>query len=210
MQKLIPTPSLERLCSMFHLLEQLEENGAATVSSTELGRQLGVNAYSVRKDISYLGEIGNCRGGYAVSKLKNHVSEKLGLNTGRSVCIVGLGRLGTAILHYERLAVSGLTIVAGFDSNINKLETIRTNIPLYPAHEITTIVKRSGIELAVLSVPAQAAAETAKRLIDGGIRGIVNFSPAVLSPAPGVFIRNIDLVAEFRIVSVLSLLNIKN
>jgi redox-sensing transcriptional repressor len=203
----IPTPSLQRLCSMYHLLEQLGDTGVTTISSNELGKQLGVNAPSIRKDINFLGEIGNCRGGYTVKKLKEHLSEQLSLSAARTICIVGLGRLGTAILNYERLSLSGLMIVAGFDSNINKLETIRTTVPLYPAHEITNVVKRSKIELAVLAVPAKAAPETTKRLIDGGIRGIVNFSPVVLTPAPGVFVRNIDLVAEFRIVSILSLID---
>jgi len=204
MNKQIPIPSLERLCSMYHILEELDTLGVQTVSSTELGKHLGVNAPSVRKDINYLGEIGNCRAGYTVKKLLNHLSGHLGLTRVRTACIVGLGRLGTAILNYERLAASGLKIVAGFDSNINKLETIRTNIPLYPASDIATVVKRNNIELAVLAVPATAAAETAQRLIDGGIRGIVNFSPAALTPSGGAFIRNIDLVGEFRILSVLS------
>lgn len=210
MIKQIPIPSVERLCSVYQVLEHLEENGVQTVSSTELGKQLGANANSIRKDINYLGEIGNCRAGYAVGKLKELLIVKLGLNKTRTTCVVGLGRLGSAILNYERLAGSGMGIVAGFDSNINKLETIRTDIPLYPAHEIASVVQRKKIELAVVAVPAQAAAETARRLIDGGIRGIVNFSTAVMQPCRGVFIRNIDLVGECRIVSVLSLINNQN
>ncbi len=210
MMKQIPTPSLERLCSLYQVLEHLEEKSVQTVSSTELGKQLGVNAPSIRKDINYLGEIGNCRAGYAVGKLKELLIVKLGLNKTRTTCVVGLGRLGGAILNYERLAGSGMGIVAGFDSNINKLETIRTDIPLYPAHEITSVVQRKKIELAVVAVPAQAAVETARRLMDGGIRGIVNFSTAVIQPSRGVFIRNIDLVGEFRIISVLSLLYNQN
>ncbi|HEX7509993.1 MAG TPA: hypothetical protein VF335_01725, partial [Chitinivibrionales bacterium] len=147
--------------------------------------------------------------GYSIKKLMAHISGHMGLRDSRSACIVGLGRLGTAILNYERLAASGLNIIAGFDSNINKLETIRTAIPLFPAYEISKVVKRLRIELAVLAVPAIAAAEAAQRLVDGGIHGIVNFSPAVLKPAEGVFVRNIDLVGEFRILSVLSLLHTK-
>ena len=210
MNKKIPIPSIERLCSMYHLVEQLEEDGLRSISSVEIGRQLGVNANSVRKDINYLGEIGNCRAGYSLKKLKENLIKTLQINRIRSTCIVGLGRLGTAILEYDRLSKSGFGIVAGFDSNINKIETIQTSVPLYPANEISTIVKREKIELAMLAVPAHAAAESAKRLIEGGILGIVNFSIAVIKPEKGVCVRNIDLVGELRIVSVLSMLSKEN
>ncbi len=206
----IPTPTLERLCALYHLIEQLDNDGIQKVSSAQLGRHLGVNANSIRKDISFLGEIGNCRAGYSVMKLKEFLAEKLKINRKRKSCIVGLGRLGTAILEYDRLSQCGFGIVAGFDSNINKIETIQSKVQLYPANEITAIVKRERIELGVLAVPAHAAEESAKRLIDGGIIGIVNFSPIVIKPEKGIYIRNIDLVGELRIVSILSMLSNEN
>jgi redox-sensing transcriptional repressor len=205
MNKKIPTPTLERLCSLYHLIEQLEENGVQKVSSVELGTHLGVNANSIRKDISFLGEIGNYRAGYSVSNLREILTANLQLNRKRKCCIVGLGRLGTAILEYDRLNRSGFWIVAGFDSNINKIETIQTKVQLYPANEIPAIVKRERIELGVLAVPAHAAEESARRLIAGGVKGIVNFSPIVIKPEQGIHIRNIDLVGELRIVSLLSM-----
>jgi len=210
MNKKIPIPSIERLCAMYQLIELLEKNGMEKVSSTELGRHLGVNANSIRKDISYLGEIGNCRAGYSLRKLRGYLIDNLEINRKRRSCIIGLGRLGNAILEYDRLFQSGFGIVAGFDSNINKIETIQTNVPLYPANEISIIVKREKIELGMLAVPAHAATESAKRLVDGGIIGIVNFSLAVIQPHPGVFVRNIDLVGELRIVSILSMLSKEN
>jgi redox-sensing transcriptional repressor len=208
MKKQIPLASIERLCAVFHVLEELEACGINTVSSIEIGKRLGAASHNIRKDISYFGEIGNCRAGYDVRKLKGHLSNKLGLRVEKKACVVGLGRLGTAILNYGQLTPHGFVVVAGFDSNINKIETINTDIPLYPAHEIALVVKRKGIEFAALTVPAQATQETAGRLIEGGIKGIVNFTPAVIKPAKNVFVRNIDLVGEFRILSALSTLTI--
>jgi AT-rich DNA-binding protein len=206
MKKQIPIASIERLCAVYHVLEELEEGGINTISSIEIGKRLGAASHNIRKDISYFGEIGNCRAGYDVRKLKSHLSNKLGLGKEKNACVVGLGRLGTAILNYGQLGPHGFVIVAGFDSNINKIETISTDIPLYPAHEIALVVKRKGIELAVLTVPAQATEETVDRLIEGGIKGIVNFTPAVIKQANNVFVHNIDLVAEFRTLSALSTL----
>jgi redox-sensing transcriptional repressor len=204
MRKDIPLPTLERLCKVHRLLEDLEKSGMTRVSSTDLSARLGVGPPSIRKDIGYLGEIGNFRAGYDIRTLRHHLENGLGLNKKKKACIVGLGRLGSAILHYERLGLNGFDIVAGFDSSINRLETIATVIELHPAHEITEVVRRKGIALAVIAVPSVAAQEAADRLIEGGIRGIVNFSAAVLRPVKNIFVRDIDLVREFRILSVLS------
>jgi len=201
MKKNIPTPAIERLCSVYHVLEEMEKEGVTAVSSKEIGVRIGVEAHSIRKDINYLGEIGNGRAGYEVGELKRHIKKHLKLPEHTKACIVGIGRLGTAILHDNRFASYGYDVVAGFDTNINKLETIKTNVPVYPAHEITAIVKRNRIQLAVLAIPADTAQETADRLIDGGIVGILNFAPVVLHPVSGVAIRNIDIVNEFRILS---------
>lgn len=200
----IPTPTIERLCSVYNVLEDMEQSGIVAVSSKELGLRLGVGAHNIRKDINYLGEIGNGRAGYDVVELKQHLKKHLGLPERTKACVVGIGRLGTAILHYSRLGNYGYDVVAGFDSNNNKLETIKTDIPLFPAHEITAVVMRNDIELAVIATPAHAAQEAADRLIEGGIQGILNFAPVVLQPKTGVAIRNIDIVNEFRILTLLS------
>jgi redox-sensing transcriptional repressor len=199
----VPHPSLTRLLAIYRLLEQMEHENVKSVSSSELGRVLGFKADSIRKDVSYLGEVGNFGGGYEVLKLKEHIGTNLGLDRKRKACVVGLGRLGTAILNYDDLGENGFLVVAGFDSSINKLETITTSVELFPAHEISEVVKKKGIEIGVIAVPSKAAQETADRLIDGGIRGIINFSPTALKPKNNVMIRNLDLVGECMILSTL-------
>ncbi len=199
----IPLPSLTRLLSIYRLLEQLVQERVTSVSSSELGKILGFKPDSIRKDVSYLGEIGNFGAGYEVVRLKDHISGKLGLDKKRRACVVGLGRLGTAILNYEDLGQNGFSVVAGFDNNINKLETITTSVDLFPAHEITDVVGKKGIEIGVIAVPARAAQETADRLIDGGIRGIINFSPVAIKARNNVMIRHLDLLGECMILSTL-------
>lgn len=199
----IPHPSLSRLFSVYRLLEQLEQENVKSVSSSELGEILGFKPNSIRKDISYLGEVGNFGGGYEVLKLKLHISSNLGLDRKRNTCVVGLGRLGTAILNYEDLNENGFLVVAGFDSNINKLETITTCVDLFPAHEITDVVKKKRIEIGLIAVPAGAAQDTADRLIAGGICGIINFAPVAIKAKKPVMIRNLDLLGECMILSTL-------
>jgi redox-sensing transcriptional repressor len=202
-KKDIPIPSLRRLLNVYRLLEQYEKTNVRTVSSSELGKRLNVKADSIRKDISYIGEVGNFGAGYEVVKLKAHISTKLDLDIKRRLCVVGLGRLGTAVLNYNDLSQNGFFVVAGFDSNINKLETIKTTVELHPAHEIPEVVQRKAIDIGVITVLADAAQEVADRLMDGGIKGIINFSLTAICGRENVRIRNIDLLGECMILSVL-------
>ena len=201
----IPKPTVSRLCKIYSLLEELEEKGDVNVSSKAIGERIGVGSHSVRKDISCLGEIGTVGSGYEIQKLKTHIGKKLGLNVERKACVVGLGKLGRAILQHEKLFSSNFKIVAGFDANINLLETIVTDIPVYPSCDIVETIRRNAVELAIITVPSHAAREIAERLIEGGIKGIINLSSATLSTAANesVFVSNIDMVGEFRFLSAL-------
>jgi redox-sensing transcriptional repressor len=201
----IPQPTLIRLCGIHQFLCVLETEGITRISSPELEKKIGVPSHTIRKDINYLGEIGNTGSGYDVIKLKNHIAEKLHFPAHQKACIVGLGHLGCAILYSSKRAGEGFSIVAGFDSNVNKLETTKTSIPLFPSHEIPDVVRRMGIEIAIIAVPSQNAQEATGRLVEGGIKGIVNFAPTSINPGKeGVFVRNIDIAVECRILSVLA------
>ena len=208
----IPKPTISRLCKIYSLLEELEDKAGITVSSKAIGERIGVGSHSVRKDISYLGELGNVGSGYEVSKLKTHIGQRLGLNVERKACVVGLGKLGSAIMQHEKLFSGNFKIVAGFDANINLIETIVTDIPVYPTCDIIETVRRNAIELAILTVPGHSAQEIVKRLIEGGIKGIINLSSATLSASmnESVFISNIDMFGEFRFLSALFALEGEN
>jgi redox-sensing transcriptional repressor len=202
MNKKIPQPTIIRLCSMYQLLCNLEKEGVKKVSSSELEEKTGVPSHTIRKDISFIGEVGNTRSGYEVTKLKQHIQNNLGLNRERKACIVGLGRLGSAIMRWPLLAEGEFRIVAGFDSDINKVETIKTSISVFPSYEIKEVVKRMDIELGIIAVPPGRAQEVADRLMEAGIQGIVNFAPAIItSRRNDCFIRNMDIGGELRILS---------
>ena len=198
----IPHPSLARLCKLYNLVEEFQEKDEKTVSSQEIGARLGVGSHNIRKDISYIDEAGTSGYGYDVSKLKNSIENTLGFNIKRNACIIGLGSLGLVILNYQAMPIPCFSFVAGFDSNINKLETIKTSIPVYPTYEIQDIVRKEHIELAVVTENDRNIEKIAERLIESGIKGIINFSPVMLSSTSGnVHIRNIDITTEFRFLS---------
>ncbi|TFH43415.1 MAG: hypothetical protein E4G96_01210 [Chrysiogenales bacterium] len=112
------------------------------------------------------------------------------------------------ILNDTDSPVPCFTIIAGFDSNINRLETIQTRIPLYPTYEISEMIRKLDIELAVITEPDRNIEKITERLIEGGIKGIINFTPDILtSPAESVYVRNMDIITEFRFIAALITLN---
>ena len=162
--------SLERICRVFGYLDFLSRKGIAFVSSLELAEGIGATAYTIRKDLSLLGVTGYTRRGYPVEALKSQLGERLNLTQKHKACVVGLGRLGSALLDYE-FAEEGFEIVAGFDSSINKIERIRTNIDLFSIERLAGVVKEKKIDLGIIVVPAKAAQAVADKLIAAGIKG---------------------------------------
>ncbi|MCR5725047.1 MAG: CoA-binding protein [Treponema sp.] len=100
-------------------------------------------------------------------------------------CIVGLGRLGAALLEASIFERSPFRVVAGFDASVNRTEVLRSTFPLYPLSQLESVIAREGIEYALLAVPDASAQITADRLAKSGIKGIVNYTGAVLTaPLP--------------------------
>ena len=104
--------TVERMCKIFGYLNMLQNSSIEFVSSEDLAKAAGATAYTVRKDISRLELAGYTRKGYEVSSLKKEMGKKLNLDKKRKACIVGLGRLGTALLDYEKFQEDGFEIVA--------------------------------------------------------------------------------------------------
>jgi redox-sensing transcriptional repressor len=206
----IPKPTILRLCLIYRVLDELLHNGVQSVSSSQIADRLSMNSHNVRKDIGYLGDVGNLGAGYDVIVLKKAIAESFGLNRTRNACVVGLGRLGSAVLNFEQFQPKGYKIVAGFDSNINKIETMRTAVSLSPSYMIAEVVHRMEIELGVIAVPEDVAQKVTDQLVEGGIKGIVNLTPTIIKPNdPNVFISNLSILGNFHYLSALITLNEK-
>jgi len=204
--KKIPDATVARFSCLYEILGKLQGQGVEKVTSAELGRCLGQSAITVRKDIHYIGAGGTAGAKYPVSQMRSKIADRFGFDRPRSCCIVGLGRIGSALLeHLVSENQSAYKVVAGFDSNINRLETIHTPVELFPAYRIEEVVRRMGIDIAVIAVPQAQAQEVADRCCDGGVRGLLNFTPTYINPPhEGVTVRSVDILGEVRILAALT------
>ena len=193
--------TIERLCQIFGALHNFEEQGVDFISSRDLAKSIGATEYTVRKDISLLDITGFTRKGYAVTSLKEKLGEKLYLTKKRKACIIGLGRLGTALLDYEKFQEDGFEVVAGFDCSINKIERIRTNIDIFPVSQLEDIIKQRAIELGIITVPGEFSQEIADRLSKAGVKGILNFSPVKVIVPKTIIHVDMDFTNALRFIA---------
>jgi redox-sensing transcriptional repressor len=198
----IPEPTKARLLWLMRFLEKRPGN---SVTSGEVEAATGWSSHTVRKDISCLGGEGGLgsSAGYDPQRLIPAIKQALGLGIRRRICVVGLGRLGSAYLNYPGFSAGGeFELAAGFDTNVNRVEILKSPAPLYPAFKMAEVISRFAIELALLCVPTDAAQGAAEKLAAAGIRGIVNFAPTALQLGPDIAVRNVYVIDDLRALSV--------
>jgi redox-sensing transcriptional repressor len=192
----IPLFTKERLLRLMRVLEQ---NRGISITSAEVEALTGWSRSTIRKDISCLSgrpQAGNA--GYSPEELLPAIRKALGLDRCRRFCVVGLGRLGSAYLNFRAFELEEFELIAGFDTNVNRVEILKSPVPLYPAYKMAEVISRFSVEMALLCVPEEAAQTAAEKLAAAGIRGIVNFAPVALKLPPEVVVRNIYVVDELR------------
>jgi len=192
----VPEESVKRLSLYLRNLNYLSQGGAETVSSDELAQNICVSAAQVRKDLSYFGDFGRRGVGYNVKSLISEIKSVLGLDKKWSVTLVGVGRLGSALLNYPGFEEFGFQISVAFDNNPKKIGKIWKEVKIKDSSKIEKMIKREKIKIAIIAVPASAAQEMTDTLIRAGIKAILNFSPRYLSIPKNVNIKTVDIAME--------------
>lgn len=198
MPKQIPSVTISRLVGYLRVLTDLEDASVDYVTSEELGAAARVAAHQVRKDLVHAEASGTRGRGYTVAILRRELSRLLGLTKSWNVAIVGMGRLGQALVDYPYFQNYNFKLRCGFDTDPTKLAAGVKNLPLYHPRDLRSRVGEDELEIAFLTVPVNAAQSAADHLIAAGIRGILNFTPTVLQVPPDVRVEQIDFVAGLK------------
>lgn len=197
----IPEASVARLPLYLRCLADLIEAGVGTVSSVKLADLAGVNASNVRKDLSYLGSYGTRGVGYDVEYLRFQIRRELGLTRDWPVVVVGLGNLGQALSNYAGFSSRGFPIAALIDADPAKVGTEVHGHVIRHIDELDDIVADSKASIGIISVPGEVAQQVADRMVQAGIKSILNFAPAVLTVPDDISLRKVDLAVELQILS---------
>lgn len=182
---------------MRFLEDYIKEKGPqSTINSAQLAQFLNINPHQIRKDLSYFGKFGERGVGYYTEELRYKIAKILGLSKRWNLCLCGAGSLGSALLAYRGFRQMQLDILAAFDSDQAKVGRAIRGVKVYNVHDIAPVVKELNIDIAIIAVPTQVAQEIADKLIDAGIRAILNFAPVKIIVPKDVKLRNVDLSTE--------------
>jgi redox-sensing transcriptional repressor len=188
--------SVGRFSLYLRHLERFHREGVQTVSSGQLGVALGITDAQVRKDLACLGNLGQPGIGYPAQELMTALRNRLGIDRQWSAVVVGVGNLARALLRYRGFEKQGFCFVALFDADTGKVGQVVDGLEIHSCERMPEIIRKSGAELGVVAVPAEAAQNVANALVAGGIRGILNFAPTVLRLPPGVSLVAVDLAVQ--------------
>lgn len=197
----IPPTTVQRLPVYLRCLVQASAMHMPVVNSVQIAEMTGTNAAQVRKDLSYLGEFGTRGIGYDVDSLITHLSKHLGLTEHRRVAIIGYGRLGSAFQSYSGFEERGMKVVAVLDSDPGKIGASVDGMIIESIDNLEEVVRRTGVEIAIITTPGKYAQAIADRVVAAGVRAILNFAPVQLHLPEGVEVRQADVAGELQILS---------
>jgi len=188
----IPDIIIGRLPVYLRALQRMADHGIKTTSSQELGEHVGISAAQIRKDISQFGEFGKQGTGYSIAYLLDKLREILKVDRIWDVALVGAGDMGHALANYQGFKNRGFHIVAIFDNQPEKIGQKIGDFVVQDADKLVESIKAANIKVAMLTVPATAAQSVADKLVQAGVRAILNYAPISLNVPNNVKVQHID------------------
>lgn len=192
--------SIGRLAHYLRVLSELGHNGVATVSSEALADAAGVQPALLRRDLSQFGHYGTRGVGYQVGTLRAELTRIVGAGQERRVVIVGVGRLGRALVDHPGLTQQGFRVVALVDVDPTLVGTRVAGVPVTHERDLVEVVRSSGAELAIIATPGQVAQHVADALRAAGVDAMLNMTPTLVR-VPDTAVRSVDIAQELQILS---------
>lgn len=194
MQRQIPEVVVSRLPMYLRSLALLKSEGIEFISSRGLGTRLRMTPAQIRKDLSFFGKFGRQGRGYNVSRLHGELQQILGLDKKWLMALVGVGRLGRAILDYKGFASEGFKIVAAFENDPKLIGKKVSGVPIEDIVKLETSLRDKKVDIAIVAVPSSDAQVVIDKLVQSGIRAILNYAPICVRVPRGVRLQGIDPV----------------
>lgn len=199
-RELLPEPTLRRLPWYLAYVTMLKSNLIEYVSSTQIAKELNVDASQIAKDLSYLNIKGKTRIGYKVSTLEKELRDFLGFKKIHNAIIMGVGSLGAALIQDSGLSRYGLNITAGFDINPNIVGQKINGVMIFNSDELETRRKQFKAEIGIITVPVDKAQDVADMMIASGIKALWNFTPVRIRVAEGIVVQNTSIYSHLAVM----------
>ncbi|MDL2255701.1 redox-sensing transcriptional repressor Rex [Parabacteroides sp. OttesenSCG-928-G06] len=196
----VPEPTLRRLPWYLAFIKLLKGKGETFVSSTQIAKEIHVDASQVAKDLSYVKVSGKTRVGYEIQSLIDVLEDFLGFTAQHKACIFGVGSLGGALLHDSGLNQYGVDIIAGFDIREELAGTKINGIPVYHIREFTKRQKTLKATIGIITVPVENAQAITDIVVAGGIKALWNFTPFRIHVPEHIVVQNTSMYAHLAVM----------
>ena len=193
--KRISKAVIRRLPRYFRYLRELIRNDIMRISSRELSEKMNITASQIRQDLNNFGGFGQQGYGYNVKSLYSEISHILGVDSGITCIIVGMGNIGKALVNNPLFEKRGIKITGLFDADPEVIGTRYNDLIVNDVNNIESFCKESAVDIAVIAIPKAFANETVEKLSGYGIKGFWNFSNAEIDNPEGkrIFVENVHL-----------------
>lgn len=183
---------IRRLPRYLRKLDDLSANGVSRISSFELGQQLGLTPSQIRQDFSCFGEFGQQGYGYNVPALRAQIATIMGMDRGYSAILIGVGNIGRALMDNFCFTEWGFSLKSAFDVKPELIGTSFNGVPIRAMEELEEYLHTEHVDVAVLTVPKDAAIPVTNTLTGNGIEAIWNFTNVELTePNSPIIVENV-------------------
>lgn len=196
----VPEPTLRRLPWYLSNVKLLKQKGERYVSSTQISKEINIDASQIAKDLSYVNISGRTRVGYEVDTLIAVLEDFLGFTNIHKAFLFGVGSLGGALLRDSGLNHFGLEIVAAFDVNLALVGTTLNGIPIFHSDDFEKKVQEYDVNIGVLTVPIEIAQSITDAMVAGGIKAVWNFTPFRIRVPENIVVQNTSLYAHLAVM----------
>lgn len=196
----VPEPTLRRLPWYLSNIKLMKEKGEQYVSSTQISKEINIDASQIAKDLSYVNISGRTRAGYNIDALIEVLESFLGFTNMHKAFLFGVGSLGAALLRDSGLHHFGLEIVAAFDVNPELVGKDLNGIPIFHSDDFEAKMKEYDVNIGVLTVPINIAQEITDKMVDGGIKAVWNFTPFRIRVPENIVVQNTSLYAHLAVM----------
>ena len=189
----ISSAVIRRLPRYYRYLDELHNKGVVRISSSALGKSMGLTASQIRQDLFCFGGFGQQGYGYNVEYLYKEIGKILGLDVQHNFIIVGAGNLGRALGNYTNFERRGFYFRGMFDQDPELVGRKVRNVQVRPMEEMEEFIGDNEIDMAVLAIPKAGAVPVAERVSRTSIRAIWNFAHVDLNLPERIQVENVHL-----------------
>jgi redox-sensing transcriptional repressor len=197
----LPGKTIERLSEYRRQLLGCLADNKNYIFSHDLAALLHITAVQVRRDLMLIGYSSVLRKGYDIRELIDTIGRIIDSNDGLNVAIIGIGNLGRAVTGYFRGKRTKLKIVACFDNDPQKINKVISGVKCHHIQDMEKVIKELGIEIAILTIPADFARSMVEEVVRYGIKGILNFTTVPLNVPSGVHLEEYDMITSIEKVA---------